>query len=633
MYKLFLALRYLRANRIIYFSIAGVAVGVMVLVIVNSVMGGFSRDMRQRIRGMQADLTLTTISPDIYLPEYEDLLAEVSRLEHVRGAAPRLEHVASLGVKGSGRTVHLMGIVPERERGTSEIGDYFQRGGKREFDFRTEGGGKPRYPGVVPGIALPAGPVVQMLSYRHSPPGILGGDRKYEVVGFFQSGMSEYDSTLIFLSLESMQEFMQDKTANQIAIDLDDYDRNLEGVRTAVIECVHRQRPCRTPSDHSWGRCGKYVTKSWEQAKAVLLQAVAIEKGIMAIILFFIVIVAGFNIIAIYTLMVRAKTRDIGILRALGASEGGITTIFLLSGTVCGLVGCAVGILAGLFFSYNLNAITDFVERQSVELNLSSRPRWAAGEESARAASLVRWVPLLWGAGLAGVTLLWMRRRRWFAALALLPASLGLLGTGIAGVAGGLTGRPLEWLTFSLLFASFALQLVLWVRFYARGIGADWLWSGALAVTLATASWFSFVWMRREGGADLLGTHRWIVGASLLFPFAMILLQRWSARITEGALKFLVHSLSTAIWFGSVLLVVGALSLTISVVAMDPSPNWSGINLFPRDIYYLDRIPVYVDTKSITMLVGLTLVVSLIFSIYPARRAASLDPIEAIREE
>ena len=152
MYKLFMALRYLRAHRIIYFSIAGVAVGIMVMVITSSVMGGFSRDMQARIRGMQADLTLTTVAPNLYLPEYEKLVEKIKNIPHVTGAAPRLEHSVWLSLGHSRRVVTLVGIVPKLERGTSGIGGYFSNGTKKVFNFEYDDRRPQEYPGIVVGI-------------------------------------------------------------------------------------------------------------------------------------------------------------------------------------------------------------------------------------------------------------------------------------------------------------------------------------------------------------------------------------------------------------------------------------------------------------------------------------------------
>src|SRR5688572_22573295 len=138
MYKLFMALRYLRAHRIIYFSIAGVAVGIMVMIIVLSVMGGFSRTMKERIRGVQSDIVVRSSSHDLVFLEPDAYAAELRKVPHVTGVAPRLEYLVWMTSRGVGRRevresmrfpdFLLVGIDPEQERGTGDLPAYFAKG-------------------------------------------------------------------------------------------------------------------------------------------------------------------------------------------------------------------------------------------------------------------------------------------------------------------------------------------------------------------------------------------------------------------------------------------------------------------------------------------------------------------------
>jgi lipoprotein-releasing system permease protein len=311
-----MALRYLRAHRIIYFSIAGVTIGIMVIVITSSIMGGFSRDMRSRIRGMQSHLTLRTRAPDLYMTDYEDMVERIRVIPHVKGAAPRLEHAAWMGVGSIRIVVQVVGIVPELERNTGNLEKYFRDGGKTRFDFRYDGGTEPKLPGIVLGPYWRWPRVGLQSVINDTPPRFLTGD--FEVVGQFRTGMTEYDTGMHkglggygFVSLETMNDFLNLKVpaANSIAVELDDYEMHAGEARAMILAMVHSLHPCRSRELHAWGQCGLHEVRSWEEAKKPLLQAVSIEKAIMGIILFFIVVVAGFNIIAIYTLMVRAKTR------------------------------------------------------------------------------------------------------------------------------------------------------------------------------------------------------------------------------------------------------------------------------------------------------------------------------------
>ena len=133
-----MALRYLRSHRIIYFSIAGVAIGIMVMIVVTSVMGGFSRDLRTRIRGMQADLVVIPATPNVFLRDYNTLCDEIRKIPGVKGCSPRIEWKAWLQFRNTYKEVTFLGIDPDQEKGVSQLEMYFKAGGKDHFDFKTE---------------------------------------------------------------------------------------------------------------------------------------------------------------------------------------------------------------------------------------------------------------------------------------------------------------------------------------------------------------------------------------------------------------------------------------------------------------------------------------------------------------
>jgi ABC-type lipoprotein release transport system permease subunit len=332
----------------------------------------------------------------------------------------------------------ILGIDPKYEHDTSKLKEYFSRGGKKIFDFKYDTGKKPLKPGVVWGCELGTpyidiGVTLQgnkVLDITPDSPaekaGIKKGDlilkidaqpivnqedlyekiltkkragdkisveiiragkkikipvvveagigsiinltsaraisgqsfftKEFEVVGCFRSGMVEYDTQWIIMHLKDAQKFFRIPFAvNTIAIMVDDYEKNHKQVISRLEDVLYE----------FYGDIAEhiYTIRTWEQEKAVLLQAVAVEKTLQVIILFCIIIVAGFNIIAIYTLMVKAKTRDIGVLMALGATRGGICMIFLISGLICGTIGSIVGICLGLLVSYNLNPLAELLNK------------------------------------------------------------------------------------------------------------------------------------------------------------------------------------------------------------------------------------------------------------------------------
>src|SRR5262245_43745659 len=274
MYKLFMAFRYLRAHKIIYFSIFGVAVGILTLVMVTSIMGGFSRDMRSRIRGMLTDLVVSSYDKNLWITNYEKLSDEIGTIPHVKGCAPRLEYAAWLGRRGVPRDVVIMGVLPERERGVGKLEEYFRKGGKVPFDFKSARDGRGDFPGVVLGSELFGGEVsldgrLGLITARHETTPILCA-KDFVEVGRFRSGMTDYDSNFVFMHLSAAQEVLKlsaPRRVNQLAVAVEDYERNGEEVATAILDRIHERRPCSTPEAHRNFRCGLFRIQTWEQVR------------------------------------------------------------------------------------------------------------------------------------------------------------------------------------------------------------------------------------------------------------------------------------------------------------------------------------------------------------------------------
>ena len=193
--------------------------------------------------------------------------------------------------------------------------------------------------------------------------GKLGGDARpvadtFTVTGYYKSGMSEYDSQHVYVSLDRLQ-FLRgvgdgkgQGKVSQILVKLKpgvDLDSTADAIRGAV----ERLRPY------------YFRVSTWEEKQGSILAAVQVEQSILNMLLFFIIAVAGFGILAIFSMIVVEKTRDIGILKALGASSGGIRSIFLGYGLSLGLVGSGVGMAGGLLFVYYINNIENWLSKQT----------------------------------------------------------------------------------------------------------------------------------------------------------------------------------------------------------------------------------------------------------------------------
>ena len=481
MYKILLCLRYLRTRYIALASIVSVMLGVATMIVVNSVMAGFSTEMRDRIHGILADVIVETnnLAGEKDADKHMSLIRSAAG-EFVEGMTATVEVYGMLSFQHGGRWMHrpvtLIGIQPWGKAQVGPLLDYLDSynavmDGKRVvrpplrsrdvppgwtltevakahreiiksrerwlkkmhddegFDplenLEQENGeaGTPEghQPAAIDGETLPDGepdpqladkppddidpgeifsnsheadpvePVDQaapeaarvyiglgLISYPYEVKGtgkvktrmmVLSGDYvkistdnatrppkavhfNATVVDVFKSGMSEYDSNLVFCNIEYLQKIrgMIDPTTGirsitSIQIKLKDYADS--------DEVVKRLKAAFPP--------GIYSVRTWEQKQGPLLAAVEVESAILNVLLFLIIAVAGFGILAIFYMIVVEKTRDIGILKALGASSRGVMSIFLSYGLALGIVGSGVGVGLGLLFVRNINVIEAWI--------------------------------------------------------------------------------------------------------------------------------------------------------------------------------------------------------------------------------------------------------------------------------
>jgi lipoprotein-releasing system permease protein len=188
---------------------------------------------------------------------------------------------------------------------------------------------------------LQPGSKVHIVTYKGGEE-LRPADSTYLVCDFFKSEMSEYDSSYVFLPLEELQRLRNlEGHVTSIQIKLKNYDDAKH-----VVKALRRMFPS---SD--------FRVETWEDKQGALLAAISVEKGILNVLLFLIIGVAGFGILAIFAMIVAEKTRDIGILKALGASNGGVMKIFLGYGLLLGLVGAGLGTILGVTLTVNINGI------------------------------------------------------------------------------------------------------------------------------------------------------------------------------------------------------------------------------------------------------------------------------------
>ncbi|MBL7151758.1 MAG: ABC transporter permease [Candidatus Omnitrophica bacterium] len=301
-------------------SILGIAIGVAALIVVIAVMTGFDKDLRDKIIGNYSHITLSGYQA-IDESQYRNISAIVSSNRHVKGASPFIQGQI-LAKEGSRYfAVGLKGIDPQTESQVSKIKQYLVAG---DMDSLGQGDiilGKELayYLGLGRGSQLEV----------YSP---LGKKHILQVAGIFKSGMYDYDMNLAFSNLATAQEILA--LPNQItgvAIKLDDLYMAAK-VRDELSTLLGFN----------------YSLKTWMEANQNFFAALKLEKLTMFIILTLIILVASFNIISTLVVMVVEKTKDIGILKAIGMTSAGIRRIFTFEGIIIGTSGTLIGALAGI---------------------------------------------------------------------------------------------------------------------------------------------------------------------------------------------------------------------------------------------------------------------------------------------
>ncbi len=355
-YEWFIGLRYLKAKRkqtfisiITVISIAGVMLGVMALIVVLSVMSGFQKTLKEKILGTQAHLVVLKAS-DRGMDHFEEVLQKVEGIKGVVSAAPFIFSQVMLSSESSTSGVVLKGIDPDRVGKVTELARNLKSG--RLEDLKEEK--TTDLPGIILGIELAKhlsvtkGDPIQVISPlgTMTPMGMMPKMKRFLVKGIFYSGMYEYDNTMAYISLGSAQKFFS-------------MEAHITGIEVKT-EDIYKVKEIAKEIRKKMGF--PFYTKDWMEMNRNLFAALKLEKIAMFIILVLIVLVAAFNIISTLIMVVMEKTKDIAILKSMGAPSQGILKIFVIEGGVIGVVGTLLGTLLGLAAAFNLETITGFVE-------------------------------------------------------------------------------------------------------------------------------------------------------------------------------------------------------------------------------------------------------------------------------
>src|ERR1700751_348825 len=344
-----LSARYLRARRregfisvIAGFSFLGIMLGVATLIVVMAVMNGFRKELLDKILGLNGHLLVQPLESP--LTDWKDVAERISQVSGIRLAAPvgDGQALASSAFNASG--VFVRGIPADDLNKLTSIAKNIKQGTLEGFD---EGQGVAIGGRLADQLSIHAGDSITLVSPKGAvtPMGTTPRIKPYKVTAVFEIGMSEYDSTFVFMPLpEAQAYFNRVNDVSAIEVFTTNPDR-IADFRKSVTEAAGRP----------------VVLGDWRQRNSTFFNALQVERNVMFLILTMIVLVAALNIISGLIMLVKDKGSDIAILRTMGASQGSIMRIFLITGASIGVVGTLTCFFVGLLICMNIESIRQFL--------------------------------------------------------------------------------------------------------------------------------------------------------------------------------------------------------------------------------------------------------------------------------
>jgi lipoprotein-releasing system permease protein len=345
-----IGLRYLRAKRrngfisfISLASILGILIGVMALITTISVMNGFQNELRDRILGMVSHATIDGL--DGPLENWPQAIALSQKDPRVLGAAPYVQTEALLqGARRQGALIR--GVLPSMEPRVSDLGAKMKQG--KLSDLR------PGEYNIILGnelaqtLGVGVGDSVNVFVSEATvtPIGPIPRARRFKVCGIFEVGAQEYDFGLAVIHLQDAQKLMR-------------LDTGVTGVRLKLRDIWDAWNVARSLANEM---VGMYRVHDWTRDHENFFRSLKMEKTIMFVLLSLVIAIAAFNLVSSLVMLVQDKQADIAILRTLGLSPGAVMRVFMVQGTVIGVVGVGLGVLGGILLSDNLSYIVKFVE-------------------------------------------------------------------------------------------------------------------------------------------------------------------------------------------------------------------------------------------------------------------------------
>ena len=345
-----IGLRYLRAKRrngfisfISLASILGIALGVTVLITTLSVMSGFQREIRDRMLQMTAHATVSAAGES--MQDWPHAVKVAMQDPRVEGAAPYVDSQALLkGVRNQPAIVR--GVIPAEERKVSVLADKMKRGSLDSLNpgsFNIILGQElALWLGVSQGDSV----VVMLADERSTPMGAMPSIKRFKVSGIFEAGYNEIDKGLAVVNMSDLQRVLKmGEGVTGVRLKLHDMDQSWEVARDLA---EHLQGP--------------YRISDWTSENANLYSSLKMEKTVMGILLSLIIAMGAFNLVSSQVMLVTDKQADIAILRTLGLTPRGVMQVFMVQGSLIGIIGTVLGVVGGILLTINLERILALIE-------------------------------------------------------------------------------------------------------------------------------------------------------------------------------------------------------------------------------------------------------------------------------
>ena len=346
-----IALRYLRARRaqgfvsvIAGFSFVGIMLGVATLIVVMSVMNGFHIELMNKIIGINGHVFLQGVERP--LNDYDEVTERLRKVKGVTLALPMVESAAGVSSPYQQTGALVRGIREADIKKLPGISNNVRLGTLDSFDT---GGGVAIGQKMAETLSLRIGDSVTILTARgaSTPFGVAPRMKSYPVVAIFQIGVTEFDGLFVYMPFDEAQAFFNKEGEASVIEAFVDQPERMDEMRVILDRAV--QRPM--------------IMTDWRQRNKSFFDALKVERTVMFFILTLIVLVAALNIISGLTMLVKDKSRDIAILRTMGATRGAIQRVFLITGAAIGISGTIAGFLLGLVVAHNLEPIRLFLNR------------------------------------------------------------------------------------------------------------------------------------------------------------------------------------------------------------------------------------------------------------------------------